>query len=191
MYKIGNIGKTEYRFIRRYMKMHFIGIFASHSKFEIIKQNLEKMMKRKDLQLININIKNIENMRNIMFETILIANEINMSNNESLNILSKICNNCKYIIINSDMCKNTKIEANKMINCITYGLNQKSTITISSIQEEKALIYIQRNIKNIEDDEIEMGEIYINLEEYKHMETEDLLAIFSIYLVYSHEKTEK
>ena len=171
--------------------MHFIGIFASHSKFEIIKQNLEKMMKRKDLQLININIKNIENMRNIMFETILIANEINMSNNESLNILSKICNNCKYIIINSDMCKNTKIEANKMINCITYGLNQKSTITISSIQEEKALIYIQRNIKNIEDDEIEMGEISINLEEYKHMETEDLLAIFSIYLVYSHEKTEK
>ena len=166
--------------------MHLIGIFANRSKFEIMKHKLENKMNLKNMQLLNINMKNIENMKNISFETIVITNEINITNKESEKILSKICNHCKYIIMNADIELYLPIEENKKINCITYGLNQKSTITISSVQEEKALIYIQRGIKNMKGMEIDMGELSINLEEYQHVEIEILLAIYSIYLIY-HE----
>ncbi len=166
--------------------MHLIGIFANRSKFEIMKHKLENKMNLKNMQLLNINMKNIENMKNISFETIVITNEINITNIETEKILSKICNHCKYIIMNADIELYLPIQQNNKINCITYGLNQKSTITISSVQEEKALIYIQREIKNIKGMEIEMGELSINLEEYQHVEIEILLAIYSIYLIY-HE----
>lgn len=166
--------------------MHLIGIFANRSKFEIMKHKLENKMNLKNMQLLNINMKNIENMKNISFETIVITNEINITNTETEKILSKICNHCKYIIMNADIELYLPIQEDKKINCITYGLNQKSTITISSVQEEKALIYIQREIKNIKGMEIEMGELSINLEEYQHVEIEILLAIYSIYLIY-HE----
>ena len=169
--------------------MHLIGIFANRSKFEIMKHKLENKMNLKNMQLLNINMKNIENMKNISFETIVITNEINITNAETEKIVSKICNNCKYIIRNADIELYLPIQENKKINCITYGLNQKSTITISSVQEEKALIYIQREIKNIEGIEIEMGELSINLEEYQHVEIEILLAICSIYLIY-HKKVD-
>ena len=169
--------------------MHLIGIFANRSKFEIMKHKLENKMNLKNMQLLNINMKNIENMKNISFETIVITNEINITNAETEKIVSKICNNCKYIIMNADIELYLPIQENKKINCITYGLNQKSTITISSVQEEKALIYIQRKIKNIEGIEIEMGELSINLKEYQHVEIEILLAICSIYLIY-HKKVD-
>ena len=164
--------------------MHLIGIFANRSKFEIMKHKLKNRMNLKNMQLLNINMKNIENMKNISFETIVITNEINITNKESEKILSKMCNHCKYIIMNADIELYLPIEENKKINCITYGLNQKSTITISSVQEEKALIYIQRGIKNMKGMEIDMGELSINLEEYQHVEIEIILAIYSIYLIY-------
>lgn len=164
--------------------MHFIGIFANNLTFEIIKVNILKKVRQKNLKMIHIQASNIENMRNISFETILIADKIDISN-EQKNWVNKLCNHCKYIIINSDMCAGLKMISNEKINCITYGLNQKSTITVSSIQNEKAIIYIQRNIKSIEQHEIEMGEVSINLKEYQNVKIENLLAIISIYLIYS------
>ena len=184
MYKIENTGKNEYIFFRRYMEMHFIGIFANHSEFEIIKQNIMKRIKGKKLEILNINSKNIENMKNIVFETIVLCGKANIKDIYN-NILSKICNHCKYIIMNADSYNDTKVVFNTKVNCITYGLNQKSTITISSVQEEKAILYIQRNIKNIEEKEIEMGEFSINLEDYKQISIETILAIFTIFLIYN------
>ena len=190
MHKTGNIGKTEYRFFRRYRKMHFIGIFARNEVFQNIRKHAMKMLKKTNLEFIHINANNIENMRNITFETIVLSNQINMSNIQK-DFVNQICNHCKYVIINSDICTGAKIVSDRMINCITYGLNQKSTITISSIQNDKAIIYLQRNIKNIEESEIEMGEISINLKEYEQVSIEDLLAIFSIYFIYKQEMIEK
>ena len=87
--------------------------------------------------------------------------------------------------MNADVFGNTKIINKKMSNCITYGLNQKSTITVSSIQEDKAIIYVQRNLKNIEEKEIEMGETSIDLKDKKQISIEAILAIFSIFLIYN------
>ncbi len=166
--------------------MHFIGIFANNIEFEDIKRHIINSSKRKDLKIININEKNIENMKNIVFETIVLTQKIKL-NDIQKNILEKICDNCKYVIINSDICADIKIKANKLINCITYGLNQKSTITISSVQDEKAIVYIQRNINNIEGKKIEMGESSINIPKDKCLKIENILAIFSIFAVYSSQ----
>ena len=163
--------------------MYFVGIFANNLEYEIIKQHVKKMVKRKDLEIININSRNITNMKNIVFETIVLTCELNLTE-EKQEILNKICSNCKYVIINADIDINIKFKSKNLINYITYGVNPKSTITISSIQDEKAIIYVQRNIKNIDEKEIEMGEVSIDLQDYKHKEIEILLAIASIYLIY-------
>ena len=144
--------------------MHFIGIFSNYLEYEIINQNIIKIVNRKDLELIHISSKNIENMRNIVFETIVLCHQENI-NEEQKNILNKLCSNSMFIVVNADVFCNTKIISNKKINCISYGFNQKSTITISSIQEDKAILSIQRNINNLEEKTIEMGEMEIDLKQ--------------------------
>ena len=166
--------------------MHFIGIFSNHSEYEMIKQNIIKIVNRKDLEFIHISSKNIENMKNIIFETIVLCNQEKMDHVQKT-ILNKICSNCMFIIVNADVFCNTEIISNKKTNCISYGLNQKSTITISSIQEDKAILSIQRDIKNLQQKTIEMGEISIDLEQYKRKNIENLLAIFTVYFIYSQE----
>lgn len=163
--------------------MHLVGIFANHSEFQIIKQNIMKMIKRKDLELINITSKNIQNMKNIVFETIILYSKQHI-NDIQKSILNKLCSHSRYIIMNADIFNKTQIISNRKINCITYGLNQKSTITISSIQEDKAIISIQRNMMNIKEKEVEMGEISIDLKENKQNNIEDLLTVYALYFVY-------
>ena len=55
--------------------MYFIGIFANNLEYEIIKQHVKKMVKRKDLEIININSRNITNMKNIVFLYMIIFQE--------------------------------------------------------------------------------------------------------------------
>ena len=69
--------------------MHFIGIFSNHSEFEMIKQNIIKIVNRKDLEVIHISSKNIENMKNIIFETIVLCNQEKMDHVQKT-ILNKI-----------------------------------------------------------------------------------------------------
>ena len=166
--------------------MHFIGIFSNHLEYEVIKQNITKIVNRKDLELIHISSRNIENMKNIVFETMVLCNQEKIEEKQK-NILNKLCSQCMFVIINADVFCKTKMLCNKETNCISYGLNQKSTITISSIQEDKAILSIQRNINNIEQKIIEMGEMEIDLKQYKPNQIESILAIFTIYLVYSKE----
>ena len=166
--------------------MHFIGIFSNYLEYEIINQNIIKILNRTDLTFIHLSPKNIENMRNIVFETIVLCHQ-EVLNEEQRKILNKLCSNSRVVIVNADVFCNTKIISNKKINCISYGLNQKSTITISSIQEDKAILSIQRNIHNLEDKTIEMGEIGINLKNYKPSQIENIFAIFAIYFIYSRK----
>ena len=166
--------------------MHFIGIFSNHSEYEMIKQNIIKIVNRKDLEFIHISSKNIENMKNIVFETIVLCHQENM-NDEQKSILNKLCSNCMFIVVNADAFCKTKTICNKKTNCISYGLNQKSTITISSIQEDKAILSIQRNINNLEQKMIEMGEMEIDVKQYQPNQIENILAIFTTYLIYSKQ----
>lgn len=163
--------------------MHFIGIFSKDLEYEMIKSNIIKIVKRRDIELIHIDSQNIENMKNIVFETMVLTNTNRLEDRQK-NILNKLCSNCIFIVINSDIFSNTKLIENKKANCISYGLNQKSTITISSIQDDKAILSIQRDITNLNNEIIERGEKEIDLSSYKPNEIEIILAIFTIYLIY-------
>ncbi len=164
--------------------MHFIGIFSNDLEYEMIKQNIIKIVNRKDLEFIHISSKNLENMKNIVFETIVLCHQENIDDGQK-NILNKLCSNCTFAIVNADVFCKTKIISNKKTNCISYGLNQKSTITISSIQEDKAILSIQRNISNLDNKIIEMGEMEVDLKKYKPIQIENILAICTIYLIYN------
>ena len=95
--------------------MHFIGVFANNSEFEIIRRNVEKIIQRNDIEFIHITSKNIENMKNIMFETILLCSKAKIKDTQKIT-LDKICSNCKYIIMNADTFSHTKIVSNKIVN---------------------------------------------------------------------------
>lgn len=118
----------------------------------------------KDIELINELIKNNK-------VIIITKDNINKYNNENIDILiiedkliknkdlEVLCNNSKYIIIQDSV--NLNIKFKNAINVITFGFNHKSTVTISSIDDEKAVICIQRNIKTIENKLIEPQEMII------------------------------
>lgn len=127
--------------------MRFIGII-SDKDYNKIESELYKKLNEKEYSIININNETIQNIKNVKFDVILIINgdALLPENNE---ILKKIINNSKYLVINTDIENDLKILEETKINVISYGFNSKNTITASSINEESILVGIQRNIKNI------------------------------------------
>lgn len=124
----------------------------------------------KDIELINsiskygktiiLNNENINKHLEENWDILLIENILNSKYVETL------CNNSKYIIIHDLL--ELDIKLNKNVNIITYGFNYKSTVTVSSNNEENLAICIQRAIKDIKGKEIEQQEIIIknnNIEE--------------------------
>ena len=103
---------------------------------------LNKSIKKEQVnncEILYIKEKNIDNIKNIKLETLVINKKI-----EDMEKISKIIENTKNVIINLDF---NKIE--KQNKFISYGYNSKSDITISSIDEDEALIYIQKEITSI------------------------------------------
>ena len=78
-------------------------------------------------------------------------------------ILKQILKNTKYLIINSDIYTKLDMITNINIAVITYGYNLKATVTASSINEEKILLCIQRNIKVDNKTGIEPKEMYAEI----------------------------
>ena len=161
--------------------MTFIGVISEHKSFEKIKENLRK----KESEVIHINRKSIENIKNVKFEILIIDSDLETFNKEK-NIIEQLCLNSKYLIINTDINSKFKISDKSKANIITYGLNQKATVTISSITDTNILIYLQRNIKNIEDKIIEVGEKQIKLGSKSKLKTYEILIIYIIYLINSN-----
>ena len=64
-------------------------------------------------------------------------------------------------------------------------MNQKATITLSSINENKLLISIQRNIENIKGEKIEVCENILEIENEHSTKINDMLAIFATYSIYT------
>ena len=74
--------------------------------------------------------------------------------------MKEIISNTKYLIINGDVeieiLKYIKIE--KPIKLITFGFNSKSTITISSVKDEKIIVCFQRDIEKTNGEILERQE---------------------------------
>ena len=111
--------------------------------------------------------------KNIKLETLVINKKI-----EDMEKISKIIENTKNVIINLDF---NKIE--KQNKFISYGYNSKSDITISSIDEDEALIYIQKEITSIFGRKIEPQEVKVKLK--SDINIYNIMIIIALNVLYT------
>ena len=135
--------------------MSFIGVFANKKCFETIQKQITKKIKEPNLQLVQINLKSIENIKNIKFETIIIEDSLEKFKNHK-EVLKKILENTQYLIINTD--KNQEENRQTKATRITYGLNQKANVTVSSITETDILAYLQQSFQKHEGEKLDIDE---------------------------------
>ena len=161
--------------------MSFIGTVSNKKFFENIKRKILEE-NNETINFIQINLRSIENVKHIKFETIIIEDNIEKFK-ENQEILQNICKTAQYLIINTD--KNPEYE--KIIkhnNVITYGLNQKANITVSSISDTDILIYLQKNMKDKEGNKIE-------IDEKSTLKTYEILIIYTLLKLYNKKIMEK
>ena len=156
--------------------MFFIGVITNQKNEMFIKNKLCKIFPIQNI--IFINEKNILNIKNIKFETIIIDAKINNKVE-----LRKILSNSNYVILNSDIEMNLDVISDLNLIVITYGFNNKSTFTVSSITENSIIICLQRIIFNkkgvkLEPQEYEL-EMHENVEKYAIIGTEILKILYS------------
>ena len=155
--------------------MPLIGIVAKNRDVQAIK----KEIKEDNIDIIEITNESIKNLRNIKFEEIIFLKNINLAE-EEYKYMNEIISKTKYLIINGDIkidiLKNIQIE--KPIKLLTLGFNSKSTITISSIKDEKIIVCLQRNIEKLNGEIIECQEKEITSKESKKIY--NILVVFII-----------
>lgn len=166
--------------------MPLIGIISKENDSNFIKNSIIKISTNSKFEFININKNSLENIKNITFETIIINENINEILRNS-NYINNIIGRSKYLILNSDVCGNLKLLKDNEINILTFGLNSKATITVSSIKDDNILICIQRNFKNISKETIEEQEFNIKINKNNIKKTYNILAIYSVLSVYGEK----
>ena len=138
--------------------MFCIGDITNQKNELYMKDKLSKILPVENI--IFINEKNIINIKNIKFETIVIDTKINNKIE-----LRKIISNSKYLILNSDIKIDLEAIRNLNLIVITYGFNNKTTFTVSSIEENNIIICLQRIILNKKGEEIEPQEYELEMVE--------------------------
>ena len=169
--------------------MPFIGVLSKESDSNFIKKAVIKNSKNNKFEIININKKCIENIKNIRFETVIINDDL-ADFFKTSKYLEDILRNAKYLVINSDVVKDLEVLVNSNINVITYGLNQKATITMSSIMTEKILICVQNKFRNIFGEFVEEQEVNVEISKNNLKKICNSMAVFSILAIYG-EKLQK
>ena len=188
--------------------MPFIGVIAKESDSNYIKKETIKNARNKKLEIININKKSIENIKNIRFDLIVINEDLAEFLKNS-KYLEDIIKKAKYLIINLDVIDNietqffydnqsntfNKIQKEKSVQIlnnqiITYGLNQKATITMSSIKSENILICVQNKFKNYYGEIVEEQEVNVEISKNNLKKICNSMAIFAILTIFD-EKMKK
>lgn len=160
--------------------MIFIGIVTDTKSENNITELLKNNNSLNENNVIFIKEKNIDNIKNVHFDTVIINREF-----EKMEELNNLLNNAKNIVINMDV--NINVQELNVINAniITYGFNSKSSITISSVTADDVLICIQRNI-NSNYGVVELQEIKI--ENNNNYSIYDLIAVLIMFLIYLPNK---
>ena len=156
--------------------MVFIGIITDSKSKDNIYNLLKHNKILKENIVIFINEANIDNIKNVHFNTIVINSKFS-----KIDELNALLSNTQNIIVNVD----EEIELNELnlfnLNLITYGFNSKSSVTISSITDDEILICIQRNLcfnsKTIEVQEVKIENSSHNIY--------DLIVALILFLMYS------
>ncbi len=162
--------------------MSIIGLVTENKKF------IENILLNNFIQnhvILTINKENIDSIRNVKFETILI-NTDNKKVFNNVDSLKKILSNTKYLIINSDLKLDLDFIKDSKIIILTYGLNHKATVTLSSMENDQIFLCLQRSVKDILNNKIESQEFNIsNLAKEKNLDIYDILGISTILLLYN------
>lgn len=138
--------------------MSFLGIITNQKNETYMRRKLINCFSESNI--IFITDRNIMNIKNIRFEIILIDSSI-----RNIEMLKHIISNTQYVILNSDLLSKFRILEDFNLIVITYGFNNKSTFTISSIEDNKIIICLQRIIKNIRERKYEPQEFWIEKSE--------------------------
>ena len=139
--------------------MSIIGIIASERQANQIRKEIKEEL---EIELISINYKSIENIKNLKFEIVIIQDSLEKLK-ENQELVKEILKETKYLLLNTDITINEDIFKDINAKILTYGLKQKSTVTVSSIGEKQIIISIQRAFKNIKGKMIGEQEIPVNL----------------------------
>ena len=125
--------------------MSFIGIVSEENIENCIRRNILEPLNLRESSVLFLKEKSIENIKNIKFETIILAREF-----KEEAILKKMIENTPYLIVNSDLEGNLNLLKEVKATIITYGFNSKATITASSVEDEEIMLCIQRSMQNKE-----------------------------------------
>lgn len=150
--------------------MSFIGIITNSKNEEYMTQMLSNNFSN---NIIFITNENIEYIKNIRFETVVIDAKI-----KDIKNLKVIVSNARYVILNSDLEINLDVLEDLSLTIISYGFNNKATLTVSSISENNLIICLQRIIKNIFDEKYEPQEF-----EVKIHENVDIYAVICVHIL--------
>lgn len=131
--------------------MSFIGIATNSKNEESMVKKIIKLFPADNI--IFITSKNIDNIRNIQFETVVINGNIK----DDIK-LKHIITKSKYVILNTDVELEKEFWKDLNLTIISYGFNNKATFTISSVSENNIIICLQRTIKNVFNEKIEPQE---------------------------------
>ncbi len=134
--------------------MAVIGIITKSNNINEIEKTLEKYgIHEKNIVIITKHT--IENIKNVKFDIIIIFDQI-----EDDNILKKVLDSSKYLIINTDFKENVKLlNMAEDQYVITFGFNSRATITIISNENDEIILDLQREIENLNKEKIESQEI--------------------------------
>ncbi len=163
--------------------MSFVGIVANDRDFKNIRKAFSSKDISKSISLIEVNENNLENIRNITFETLIFCKDLNCTNIQTL-YLNKICENATYLVMNSDFNMHAPPSSSKKCTIITFGLNQKSTVTVSSISENGFVLSLQQNIIKKNNQIQEMEEKSIKTKNTNNFNLYKILLQYIIKIIY-------
>ena len=163
--------------------MAFIGVITSKKNEDILKKSIIQSLNEVDLKhnVIIINEENIENIKNVKFDSIIINEENPLVLNRQ-EILKQILKKVRFLILNSDIYNNIELINKLKLTVITYGLNLKATVNASSLEKDKIGISVQRAIKSSKGHIIEPNETIIdthNMDAYRLIISYILLMLYN------------
>lgn len=153
--------------------MPLIGIIAKKKDIQAIKKEIIEG----NIDIVQITKECIKNIKNIKFDEIIFLENINFEE-EEYKYMNEIISKVKYLIINGDIEIDALRKIEKPIRLITFGFNSKSTITISSVKDEKIIVCIQRDIEKLNGEILECQEKQIIIQDNKKIYNN--LAVFII-----------
>ena len=158
--------------------MYFIGIVTDKNS----ENNIRNIMKNKLAvnQIIFLNKDNINNFKNVRFDSLVINNKI-----EDRYALNRIAENSRYVLYNSDITKDAiepnmlRSKENKCFKFISYGYNSRANVTVSSVGDDEYLLFIQGNIPGYDMQEVRFNKADKNVNAYDGMITTIINLIYN------------